>query len=203
MGEAAAPARLVTAASGAQRISPRCPGTPFAAVNLAAIALAADQHLSPTAPAQKEPRRRRRVACCVNLASTRPSPLTIIPPHSCPRTVQGHGADATARLGSAPCLSPCRIVLIAPVVDGQAGGETAPPSIPVSGCPGGQTGTPTRAASSLVRALRDARGSPLFATWTTLCPSHAELFRRNHADSHHRRQLRPLRPLRHEIPHGS
>jgi transposase len=31
----------------------------------------------------------------------------------------------------------------------------------------------SRAASSLVWALRGARGSPLFATWTTLFPSHA------------------------------
>jgi hypothetical protein len=35
-------------------------------------------------------------------------------------------------------------------------------------CPGGQTGTSQRAASSLVRALRDARGTLLFATGTSL-----------------------------------
>jgi hypothetical protein len=137
MGEAAAPARLVTAAGGAQRVSPRRPGTPFAAINLTAIAMAADQHLRPTAPAQKEPRRRRREARCVNPASTRPSPAAIIPRHSCLARC-GHGADATAKLGSAPCRSPNRMVFIAPAIEG----ETAPPSIPVSGCPGGQTGTP-------------------------------------------------------------
>jgi excisionase family DNA binding protein len=42
-------------------------------------------------------------------------------------------------------------------------------------------GNPTRTAPSLVRALRGAHGSPLFATWTTLFSSLAELFRRNHA----------------------
>jgi hypothetical protein len=140
MGEATAPARLITTAGGAQRVSPRRPGTPFAAINLAAIAMAADHNLSPAAPAQKEPRR-RRTAGCVNPASTRPAPPAIIPPHSCPRTVQGHGADATARLGSAPCRSPNRMVLS----HRPSGGETAPPSIPVSGCPGGQTGDPPRA----------------------------------------------------------
>src|ERR1700757_5051984 len=35
-------------------------------------------------------------------------------------------------------------------------------------CPGGQTGPPTRAAPSLVRTLRDARGTLLFATGTSL-----------------------------------
>src|SRR6516162_9752562 len=91
MGEAAAPARLITTAGVAQRVSPRRPGTPFAAVNLAAIAMAADQHLGPAAPAEKEPRRRRE-ARRVNLASTRPSPPAIIPRHSC----RSHGAQGTA-----------------------------------------------------------------------------------------------------------
>ena len=35
-----------------------------------------------------------------------------------------------------------------------------------------------RPAASLAKALRDARGPPLFSTGTTLFPSHAELFRR-------------------------
>src|SRR6516162_11948609 len=91
VAEAAAPARLVTAAGGMQRAAPRRPGTPFAAVNLAAIAMAADQHLGPAAPAEKEPRRRRE-ARRVNLASTRPSPPAIIPRHSC----RSHGAQGTA-----------------------------------------------------------------------------------------------------------
>ena len=174
VAEAAAPARLVTAAGGMQRAAPRCPGTPFAAVNLAAIAMATDQHLSPAAPAQKEPRGRRREARRINLASTRPSPPTIIPPHSCPRTVQGHGADATARLGSAPCLSPDRIDFIAPATGGQPAGGDGAAEYPSRVAPVGKQVPPARAAPSLMRALRGARGSPLFATGTTLFPSHAE-----------------------------
>ena len=65
MGEAAAPARLVTAAGGAQRVSPRRPGTPFAAVNLTAIAMAANQHLS----WQRPHRKNRAVAAARRAAS--------------------------------------------------------------------------------------------------------------------------------------
>src|SRR5215469_7793162 len=36
----------------------------------------------------------------------------------------------------------------------------------------GKQAPPTRAARSLVRALRGARGALLFATWTTLCRRH-------------------------------
>jgi hypothetical protein len=42
----------------------------------------------------------------------------------------------------------------------------------------GKQAPPTRAAASLVRALRDARGSPLFATWTTLSLAARVLFAR-------------------------
>jgi hypothetical protein len=58
MVDAAATARLVTATGVALRMSARFPSTALEAVHVAAIAMAADQHLDPAALAQEQPRRR-------------------------------------------------------------------------------------------------------------------------------------------------
>jgi hypothetical protein len=58
MVDAAATARLVTATGVALRMSARFPSTALDAVHVAAIAMAADQHLDPAALAQEQPRRR-------------------------------------------------------------------------------------------------------------------------------------------------
>lgn len=114
MREAAAAACLITTPGFANGAAPRLARTAGRAVHLTAIATAADHHLGAAAPAQKEPGRQLRIA--------RPAPdtawtyfprATIIPPHSCPRTVQGTAPMQTVRLGSVPCLSPDRIGLIA------------------------------------------------------------------------------------------
>ena len=182
MAEAAAPARLITAASGMQRVSPRRSRTPFAAVNLAAIAVAADQHLRPTATAQKKPRGRCRAAGHVNPASTRSSPPTIIPPHSCPRTVQGTAPMQRAGWGRRRADLQIGWFLS----HRPSGARRRRRASPSRVAQVGKQATPHARRSVAREALRSARGSPLFATRTTLRPSHA--FRRNQAGSGRRRQ---------------
>lgn len=87
MREATAAARLVAAAGLAHGPAARLPRTACRAVDLAAVAAAADHHLSAAAPAQKKPGRRRRRA--PEVAWTHLPGAAIIPPHACPRTVQG------------------------------------------------------------------------------------------------------------------
>jgi len=69
MIEAAATARLVTTAGVALRMSARFPSTALDAVHVAAIAMAADQHLDPAALAQEQPRRRSNISFFVAIAA--------------------------------------------------------------------------------------------------------------------------------------
>jgi len=97
MIEAAATARLVTATSVALRAAARFPSTILDAVNVAAIAMAADQHLDPAAPAQEQPRRRSTGLVVVTIAArmrgrrlvpwTQSLPGATVPLHSCSGTV--------------------------------------------------------------------------------------------------------------------
>jgi len=120
MREAAAAARLITTPGFAHGAATRFARTTGRAVHLAAIATAADHHLGAAAPAQKEPGGPLRIARRVpDTAWTYFPRAAIIPPHSCPRTVQGTAPMQTVRLGSVPCLSPDRIGLIAPAAEGQ------------------------------------------------------------------------------------
>jgi hypothetical protein len=120
MREAAAAARLITTPGFAHGAATRLARTAGRAVHLTAIATAADHHLGAAAPAQKEPGRPLRIAChAPDTAWTYFPCAAIIPPHSCPRTVQGTAPMQTVRLGSVPCLSPDRIGLIAPAAEGQ------------------------------------------------------------------------------------
>jgi hypothetical protein len=172
MREATAAARLVTPAGFAQGAAARRACATGRAVNLAAVATAADHHLGTAAPAQKKPGRRRRAP---ELAWTRFPGAAIIPPHSCPRTVQGTAPRPTVRLRSAPCLSPDRIWSYR--TRGRRSARRRRRGARRPGLPRwANRRPPTRAAPSRVGALRGARGSPLFATWTTLFPSQAELY---------------------------
>jgi len=96
MIEAAATARLVTATGVTLRASARFPSTARNAINVAAIAMAADQHLDPAAPAQEQPRR-RSIGLVAAIAarmrgrglvpSTQSLPGAMMPLHSCSGTV--------------------------------------------------------------------------------------------------------------------
>jgi hypothetical protein len=96
MIEAAATARLVTATGVALRAAARFPSTILDAVNVAAIAMAADQHLDAAALAQEQPRRRSTglvVAIAARMRGRRLVPWTqslpgaMVPLHSCSGTV--------------------------------------------------------------------------------------------------------------------
>ena len=97
MIEAAATARLVTATGVALRAAARFPSTILDAVNVAAIAMAADQHLDPAALAQEQPRRRSTGLVVVTIAArmrgrrlvpwTQSLPGAMMPLHSCSGTV--------------------------------------------------------------------------------------------------------------------
>ena len=58
---------------------------------------------------------------------------------------------------------------------------------------GGPQRLPTRAAPSLVRALRDARGSPPWTPWTILCRLTGTILFCNLYSCRRRRSLRPSR----------
>jgi hypothetical protein len=87
MGKAAAAAVLIASAGFAQRPPARFLRTALATVNLAAIAMAADEHLGAATPAQKKPGRRFIVVRAIGAAWTHPTLGAIIPLHSCPRTM--------------------------------------------------------------------------------------------------------------------
>ena len=88
MSKAAAAAGLIASAGFAQRLPARFLRTAFAAVNLPAIPMAADQHLDPAPRAKKIPRRRIvGTVCAVDAAWTRAAPGAIIPLQSCPCTL--------------------------------------------------------------------------------------------------------------------
>jgi len=96
MIDAAVTARLVTATGLALRASARFPGAAFGAINMAAIAMAADQYLDPAAVTQKQPRRRSiglGVAIPTRIRSLRLMPWTqslpgaMMPLPSCSGTV--------------------------------------------------------------------------------------------------------------------
>jgi hypothetical protein len=111
MIDAAATARLVTATGFTLRPPTRFPRTACGAVHVAAIAMAADEHLHSAAQAQKEPGRCSGISLVAVAPAMRGgmpwthSPLgAILPLHSCPCTVSGTALMQTARLGSALCL---------------------------------------------------------------------------------------------------
>jgi len=93
---AAVTAALVTATGFALRAPARLPGAAFGAINMAAIAMAADQDLDPAALTQEQPRRHcigMVVAIPARLRGLRQMPWTqslpgaMMPLHSCSGTV--------------------------------------------------------------------------------------------------------------------
>jgi hypothetical protein len=103
MGQATAATTLITAASRALGMPACLRGTPARAVDLAAIAAAADQHLSLAAHTYEQPRR-----CFQRCAFCRAWTMTvmsgIVPRHACSRTMWGTASIRTWRFRSAPRL---------------------------------------------------------------------------------------------------
>jgi energy-converting hydrogenase Eha subunit A len=98
MIDAAVTARLVTATGFALRASTRFPGAAFGAINMAAVAMAADQYLDPAALTQEQPRRHSigmvvaipiRIRGLRLMPWTRSLPGAMMPLHSCSGTVCG------------------------------------------------------------------------------------------------------------------
>lgn len=115
---AAAAGHLITATGFALRLSACLLSASFGAINMAAITMAADQHLDSTAPAQEQPRRRSiglvlAITACVH--SGRRGPWTqslsggMMPLHSCSCTVKGTASMRTASLGLVSCLLPIAV----------------------------------------------------------------------------------------------
>ena len=88
----------------------RAPGS---AVNLAAVAAAADEHLNPAPSAQEQPRRSFHRIGCVP-AWTASATGGILPRHACSAPCGARRRTRTWRFRSAPCL-PIRQVVIAPL----------------------------------------------------------------------------------------
>src|ERR1700692_1329338 len=82
MDDAAAAARLVTLPGRALPLAPRQPGTAVGTIDLAAIAAAADEHLSVATGAQKETGW-RSVRTLGPRTWTNSATSEILPPHSC------------------------------------------------------------------------------------------------------------------------
>jgi hypothetical protein len=114
MVHAPATAGLVAPAGGALRVAPCLLCTAARTVDLAAVAAAADQHLSLAASAYKQPRCR-----CLRLGQcrtwTRAATGGILPRHACPARCGARRRYETWPLRSAPCL-PIRQVVTAPSV---------------------------------------------------------------------------------------
>ena len=91
--DAAATAHLVTAPGVAPRSPTRFQSAARDAVHVAAIAMAADQHLEPAALAQEQPRRRSTGLVAARMRGSRLVPWTqslpgaMVPLHSCSGTV--------------------------------------------------------------------------------------------------------------------
>jgi hypothetical protein len=113
MINATAAAHLITATGFALRLSACFLSAGFCAINLAAITMAADQHLDSTAPAQEQPRRRSIglvLAITAYVHSRRLGRWTqslsgaMMPLHSCSCTVKGTASMQKGTLGLVSCL---------------------------------------------------------------------------------------------------
>jgi hypothetical protein len=96
-----AAARLVAPAGGALRVLPRLLCTAARTVDLAAVAAAADQHLSLAARAHKQPRCLRLGQC---RTWTRAATGGILPRHACPARCGGTASirDLAVEVGAVP-----------------------------------------------------------------------------------------------------
>ena len=93
-----APAGLIAPPGRALGVAPRRLCTALCAVNLAAITVAADEHLSLAAHAQKQPASRRR-----RRTWTRSAMTGILPRHACSARCGARRRSETWPLRSAPC----------------------------------------------------------------------------------------------------
>jgi hypothetical protein len=98
-------AGLVTRAGRLLAAPPREWAAISGAINLAAIAAAANQRLGAAFRADEQPSRRGLVATRqVDTAWTGAVVGVILTPHTCPARCEGTASSGTARLRSAPCL---------------------------------------------------------------------------------------------------
>src|SRR5260370_7579819 len=105
MSDAAAVARLVAPSGRALPLAPRQSGTAAGTIDLAAIAAAADEHLSAATGTQKE----TRWACVRPFGLrtwTRPATSEILSPHSGSPRLGPARPCYTCPVGSAPPLAP-------------------------------------------------------------------------------------------------
>ena len=107
MRTAAAQARLVTPTRFLNRLAPGACAAAGVAVDLPAIAAAADDNLSAAAGAQEQAARPRLGSPAVaDKAWTKAFTGRIIVLHSCPARCGARRRDRTCRLSAAPCLPP-------------------------------------------------------------------------------------------------
>jgi hypothetical protein len=109
MVHAPAAARLIASASGALRLAPRVSCTTARTVDLAAVAAAADQHLSPAAHAHKQPPRCFQPRAFAR-AWTTSAMSGIVPRHACSARCGARRRSGTWRFRSASCLPIRRVV---------------------------------------------------------------------------------------------
>jgi hypothetical protein len=106
MGQATAAARLVASAGGALAMATGLPRAAPRTIDLAAVAAAADQHLSLAADTQEQPAGRLGSLRLVRTWTT--SVMGgILPPHTCSARCGARRRSQTSRFRSAPCL-PCQ-----------------------------------------------------------------------------------------------
>ena len=106
-GMAASPRRttLIALSGALDRAAPGVLSAVRGTIDLATVAAAADQSLSATASAQKQPSR-----CCVGMVETAFATWTtaaiagILSLHACPARCRARRRCGTAKLRSAPCL---------------------------------------------------------------------------------------------------
>jgi hypothetical protein len=112
MGQATAMTRLVAPTGGAPALAPGLLCTAAGTVDLAAVAAAADEHLSPAADTQEQPPGRllwfRRARTWTASATS-----GILPRHACSARCGARRRSQTCQFRSVPCL-PIRQVVTAP-----------------------------------------------------------------------------------------